>query len=62
MIKNKQDTHKITVELPQTLWDAVRALAEDHQRSFVKELIWALQEYVKHERHARMAHDQDDQE
>jgi len=42
--------HKITVELPHDLWEAVRALADEHQRSFVKELVWALQEYVKRER------------
>ena len=48
-----RETHKITVELPQDLWDAVRALAEEHQRSFVKELVWALQDYVKRERRSR---------
>ena len=42
--------HKITVDIPQDLWDAVRTLADEHQRSFVKELVWALQEYVKRER------------
>jgi len=45
--------HKITVELPHDLWESVRALADEHQRSFVKELIWALQEYVKRERRSR---------
>ena len=45
--------HKITVELPHDLWESVRALADEHQRSFVKELVWALQEYVKRERRSR---------
>lgn len=44
--------HKITVDIPQDVWAAVRDLAKEHQRSFVKELIWALQEYVKRERRA----------
>jgi hypothetical protein len=43
-------SHKITVDIPQDVWESVRGLAKEHQRSFVKELIWALQEYVKRER------------
>jgi hypothetical protein len=42
--------HKITVDIPQDVWEAVRKLASEHQRSFVRELVWALQEYVRRER------------
>lgn len=45
-----QKPHKITVDIPQDVWEAVRELASEHQRSFVKELVWALQEYVRRER------------
>lgn len=41
--------HKIALSLPRDLWQAMTVLAREHQRSFTKELIWALQEYV--ERH-----------
>ncbi len=46
----EQKPHNVTVGIPQDVWDAVRALARAHQRSFVKELVWALQEYVRRER------------
>jgi hypothetical protein len=42
--------HKITLSIPQETWDAVNTLAREHQRSFTKELVWALQEYVRRER------------
>ncbi len=48
-----QKSHKITVDIPQDTWEAMRAMAAEHQRSFVKELVWALQEYVKRERRSR---------
>ena len=50
IMDRKQQPHKITVDIPQDVWEAVRALASEHQRSFVKELVWALQEYVRRER------------
>jgi hypothetical protein len=43
-------SHKITVDIPQDVWEAMRTLASEHQRSFVKELVWALQDYVRRER------------
>jgi hypothetical protein len=42
--------HKITLSLPRETWEAMVELAREHQRSFTKELIWALQEYVRRER------------
>ena len=50
IMNTPQKPHKVTVDIPQDVWEAVRALADEHQRSFVKELVWALQEYVKRER------------
>jgi len=34
-MNTKPKAHKITVDIPQDVWEAVRALAEEHQRSFV---------------------------
>ena len=53
IMNTERKPHKITVDIPQDVWEAVRALADEHQRSFVKELVWALQEYVKRERRSR---------
>ncbi len=47
--------HKITLSLPSETWKAMVELAREHQRSFTKELIWALQEYVQRERSQRQA-------
>ena len=47
--------HKITLSLPRETWNAMVELAREHQRSFTKELIWALQEYVRRERSQRQA-------
>jgi hypothetical protein len=49
-MKDGQAQHKITLSIPHETWEAVNALAREHQRSFTKELVWALQEYVRRER------------
>lgn len=49
-MKDDQTQHKITLSIPRETWEAVNELARDHQRSFTKELVWALQEYVRRER------------
>lgn len=41
--------HRITLPLPESVWAAVDALAQTHQRSFTQELVWALREYVQRE-------------
>ena len=38
------------LHIPRETWEAVNKLAREHQRSFTKELVWALQEYVRRER------------
>ena len=49
-MKDEQAQHKITLSIPRKTWEAVNELAREHQRSFTKELVWALQEYVRRER------------
>ena len=41
--------HKITLSIPRETWEAMNELARQHQRSFTKELVWALQAYVRRE-------------
>lgn len=48
-MKDKPVQHKITLSIPRETWDAMNDLARQHQRSFTKELVWALQEYVRRE-------------
>ena len=57
IMDTEQQSHKVTVDIPQDVWEAVRELARAHQRSFVKELVWALQEYVRRERRKGAARD-----
>ena len=45
-----KEQHKIALSIPRETWEAVNTLAGEHQRSFTKELVWALQEYVRRER------------
>ena len=52
-MKDEQAQHKITLSIPRETWEAVNELAREHQRSFTKELVWALQEYVRRERRQR---------
>jgi hypothetical protein len=48
-MKDGQTQHKITLSIPRETWEAVNPLARAHQRSFTKELVWALQAYVRRE-------------
>ncbi len=49
-MKDTQAQHKITLSIPRETWEAMTELAREHQRSFTKELVWALQDYVRRER------------
>lgn len=49
-MKDEPTQHKITLSIPRETWEAVNELAREHQRSFTKELVWALQEYVRQQR------------
>jgi hypothetical protein len=46
-MKDGRAQHKITLSIPRETWEALNALARQHQRSFTKELVWALQEYLR---------------
>ncbi len=48
--KQPQTQHKIALSIPRGTWEAMNELAREHQRSFTKELVWALQDYVRRER------------
>jgi len=48
-MEDEQAQHKITLSIPRETWEAMNGLARKHQRSFTKELVWALQEYVRRE-------------
>jgi hypothetical protein len=48
-MKDGQAQHKIALSIPRETWEAMNELARKHQRSFTKELVWALQEYVRRE-------------
>ena len=52
-MKDERTQHKITLSIPRETWEAVNELAREHQRSFTKELVWALQEYVRREQRER---------
>ena len=43
---------KITIELPQSLIEAMKAQATAHRRSLTGEIAWALQEYVARQQQA----------
>jgi plasmid stability protein len=49
MDTSKLQQRKVTIQLPQTLIDAMKARAAAHRRSFTGEIAWALQEYVSRE-------------
>lgn len=45
---NKNSTKlKITVQVPPEIIDALRKSAQENQRSFNGELVWALQKYLE---------------
>jgi hypothetical protein len=37
---------RISIVIPQSLIAAIKKLAQQHRRSFVGEIVWALQQYV----------------
>lgn len=49
MDKPPQDEQPITIRFPLDVLAVIRRLAKKHERSFNREVIWALREYA--ERH-----------
>jgi hypothetical protein len=54
----EQAQHKITLSIPRETWEAMSDLARQHQRSFTKELVWALQAYVRREQREQRRKDE----
>jgi hypothetical protein len=52
-MSDKEQHHNITLSLPRETWQAMVERAHELQRSFTKEVIWALQEYIRRERRQR---------
>jgi hypothetical protein len=50
--------HKVTMQLPQSLIAAMKALAKKHRRSFTGEVVWALQQYVSHQQQQQREEEQ----
>jgi len=46
MDTSKPQHRKITIELPQSLVESMKAQAAAHRRSLTGEIAWALQEYL----------------
>jgi len=42
----KKEKIKISFVYPKDLIDALRVLAQEHQRSLVGEIVWALRQYL----------------
>lgn len=38
---------RITIVFPLATWAALRGIAQEHKRSLVGEILWALQQYVQ---------------
>jgi hypothetical protein len=45
----KKPTTDAHVRFPSELWEAVRVLADQHERSINQEIVWLLREAVKNE-------------
>jgi len=49
-MKKTQDDVKIQVRFPHDVWTELKRLADKNERSFNKEVIWALREYIVQEK------------
>jgi hypothetical protein len=61
MDTSKPQHRKITIELPQSLIEAMKAQAVAHRRSLTGEIAWALQEYLarqQREQQTKREHEQ----
>ena len=54
MKKQNSEEQRISIRFPAEVLEAIRTLAQDHERSFNGEVIWALREYVEREGKARL--------
>lgn len=56
MDTSQDQPHKVTMQLPQSLIEAMKAQAKKHWRSFMGEVVWALQQYVAEREQERKRH------
>lgn len=49
-MEKKPQEPRSQVRFPQEVWDEMKRLAEQHQRSLNGEIIWALREYIVHQK------------
>jgi hypothetical protein len=50
MKKKKEGDTPINTRYPPEVLEQIRRLAIEHERSFNGEVIWALREYIKHQK------------
>ncbi len=46
-MERKTEKQKVTVLIPAEIVAYLKQVAEQHQRSFNRELVWALQQYLE---------------
>jgi len=51
----QDEKQKTTMELPTEVIESIRILAKKHRRSFVGEIVWALEQYIAREEGATPA-------
>lgn len=54
-MEKKTHEQKITTRYPFDLLEELRKLAQEHQRSFNGEVIWALREYIAQQQKAKQS-------
>jgi hypothetical protein len=50
MERTSNHERHISIRFPSDVWEAIRTLAKQHERSFNGEVIWALREYAARHR------------
>ena len=55
-MKQKRDDHPIQVRFPTDVLEALRKLAQQHERSFNGEVIWGLRQYMAQQRKESVGH------
>jgi hypothetical protein len=48
----KQVEQRTQVRFPSDVWEEIKRLAEQHERSFNGEIVWALRYYIKQQKGA----------
>jgi hypothetical protein len=48
--QQKQSEQRTQVRFPPDVWEEIKRLAEEHERSFNGEIVWALRYYIKQQK------------